>query len=184
MDLSYNSFLGTMPNNWKSWKDLEIINLWSNNLSDELPRDLSSLKKLAVLNLGKNEFLGTIPINLPQYLQELILRFNHFEGHHYEIWFDYLHRTIDLYVNNLSGEILSLLYELISWANFQSFDASSNIGNPELCGVPLRNFTTKEENGKHIDMDARNEEKRVILCWNGCWICSGLLGNLQFVTLH
>ncbi|KAK7316698.1 hypothetical protein RJT34_00354 [Clitoria ternatea] len=284
VDLSYNSFSGTMPDNWKSWKDLELINLWSNNLSGELPMDLTSFKKLAVVNLGKNEFFGTIPTNIPQYLQALILRFNHFEGniplqifnlsllfyldlahnrlsgfipqciynitemvdkdlvtnnglyvdykidvftkgHDYEINFDLLHRTVDLSVNNLSGEIPSSLYGLIlvhtlnlsynhltgtiqkeiggmkelesidlsnnkligeiptsmaamsfidylnlscnnlsgqipTGTQLQSFDASSYIGNPELCGAPLRSCTAKEENGKHIHMDARNEDNR------------------------
>jgi len=40
----------------------------------------------------------------------------------------------------------------------QSFNASSYIGNPKLCGDPLNNCTTKEENPKTAKPSTENED--------------------------
>ncbi|RHN75108.1 putative leucine-rich repeat domain, L domain-containing protein [Medicago truncatula] len=61
VDLSYNSFSGSIPHS-------------------EVLGHLSDWKQLQFMNLGENEFSGTIPINMPQYLEVVILRANQFEG--------------------------------------------------------------------------------------------------------
>ncbi|XP_058782345.1 receptor-like protein EIX2 [Vicia villosa] len=278
VDLSYNSFSGSIPDTWNKSKKLNYINLWSNRLSGEVSVDLSS-SHLYYINLGKNEFSGTIPVKLSQNLQVVILRANKFEGniptqlfnlsHLYhldlahnklsgsmpkclynlthmvtfivETWWseiiidlftkgqDYVYqvmpdrRTIDLSSNSLSGDLPSELFELVqiqtlnlSHNNFtgtipktvggmknmesldlssnklygeipqsmillnfleylnlsnnnlkgkipvgtqlQSFNASSFIGNLNLCGAPLNNCTTEEENPKTATPSRENKD--------------------------
>lgn len=65
LDLSHNSFTGSIPCGWENLKGLVYINLWSNKLFGEvLLVELSNSKHLVVLNLGNNKFFGTIPINI------------------------------------------------------------------------------------------------------------------------
>ncbi|KEH15705.1 putative non-specific serine/threonine protein kinase [Medicago truncatula] len=265
VDLSYNSFSGSIPHSWKNLLELTYIILWSNKLSGEVLGHLSDWKQLQFMNLEENEFSGTIPINMPQYLEVVILRANQFEGtipsqlfnlsylFHLDLAHnklsgsmpnciynlsqmvtlyvdalpsdttielfqkgqDYMYevrpdrRTIDLSVNSLSGKVSMELFRLVqvqtlnlshnhftgtipkmiggmknmesldlsnnkfcgeipqsmSHLNFlgylnlscnnfngtipmgtqlQSFNASSYIANPELCGTPLKNCTTEE----------------------------------------
>ncbi|GAU32089.1 hypothetical protein TSUD_152940 [Trifolium subterraneum] len=282
VDLSYNSFSGSIPRSWKNLKDLIYINTWSNKLSGEALVHLSDWTQLTMMNLGANEFSGTIPINMSQNLNMIILRANQFEGtiptqlfdlpslFHLDLahnklsgsmpkcaynltqmvtfhvdstpYFftlelftkgqDYyvehanpIRRTIDLSANNLSGELPLKLFQLfqvqtlnlshnnfigtipktiggmkyiesldlsnnklsgeiphsmallnfleylnLSCNNFhgkipigtqlQSFNASSYIGNPKLCGAPLNNCTTEKDNEKsrgHEDGDSITE---------------------------
>ncbi|KAK2387419.1 receptor protein EIX2 [Trifolium repens] len=49
---------------------------------------------------------------------------------------------LNLSCNNFHGKIPI-------GTQLQSFDASSFIGNPKLCGAPLNNCTTEEENPKN-----------------------------------
>jgi hypothetical protein len=80
VDLSYNSFSGSIPHSWNNLKDLNYIDLWSNKLSGEVLIHFSDLTQLHSLNLGKNKFSGTIPFNVSQNLRVVILRDNQFEG--------------------------------------------------------------------------------------------------------
>ncbi|XP_024634563.1 receptor-like protein EIX2 [Medicago truncatula] len=278
IDLSYNSFSGSIPHSWKNLKELIVLNLWSNRLSGEVQDHLSEWKQLQILNLGENEFSGNIPFMMSQNLEVVILRANQFEGnispqlfnlsnlfhldlahnklsgslpncvynltqmdtHYLNSWYDNIvdlftkgqdyvfdvnpyRRTIDLSANHLTGEVLLELFQLVqvqtlnlshnsfvgtipktirgmnnmesldlssnkfcgeipqsmsllhfmgylnlSYNSFegkipigtqlQSFNASSCIGNPKLCGDPLNNCTTKEENPKTAKPSTKNED--------------------------
>ena len=281
VDLSYNSFSGTIPHSWKNLKDLTYLNLWGNRLFGEVSVDLFDSIQLQEINLGENEFSGTIPIKMSQNIGVVILRANQFEGSipqqlfnlsslfHLDLahnklsgsmpkyvynlthmitfglnsWYpatielftkgqDYVYdvnperRTIDLSANNLSGEVPLELFRLVqvqtlnlshnnfngkmpktiggmknmesldfsnnkfygeipqsmSLLNFlgylnlscnnfdgkipigtqlQSFNASSYIGNPKLCGAPLKNCTTKE-NPKNATPSTESEDNDTI----------------------
>ncbi|RHN66966.1 putative receptor protein-tyrosine kinase [Medicago truncatula] len=112
VDLSYNSFSGTIPYSWKNL-GLNYINLWSNRLSGEVSLHFSNLNQLENMNLGENEFSGTIPILISQDLEVVILRANQFEGTIPPQLFD-LHILfhLDLANNKLSGSLPHCVYNL------------------------------------------------------------------------
>ncbi|XP_023742072.1 receptor-like protein EIX2 [Lactuca sativa] len=61
LDLSYNSFCGTIPAFFGSMARLRDLKLNSNNLNGTVPKSIGSLTKLRYLDLSYNSFYGTIP---------------------------------------------------------------------------------------------------------------------------
>jgi Leucine-rich repeat (LRR) protein len=136
------------------YRNRKTIDLSANNLSGEVPLELFQLVQLQTLNLSHNNFIGKIP--------KTIGGMKNIE-------------SLDLSNNKLCGEIpqsMALLnflgYLNLSCNNFdgkipmgtqlQTFNVSSYIGNPNLCGAPLKNCSTKQENPKNETPSRGNKD--------------------------
>ena len=118
VDLSCNELDGEIPREITQLVGLVSLNLSTNNMSGQSPLEMGNLKSLDALDLSDNHFSGHIPSSL-----SLI---------------DCL-GVLNLSNNNLSGKIPTS-------TQLQSFNASSFMGNPGLCGAPLDNkFCPGEE---------------------------------------
>ncbi|GLU19494.1 hypothetical protein SLE2022_357430 [Rubroshorea leprosula] len=164
-------------------KGLRIINLSSNKLTGEIPVKISSLCGLHQLNLSRNHLTGRIPSDIGQIrqLESLDLSQNQLSG---QLPWSMPHlnflNTLNLSYNNFSGRIpLS--------TQMQTFDASAFVGNPELCGLPLRPTCLEEEKSKSKPTDCGGKENKedgvefwksfepgmelgAIICFVGVWL--------------
>ncbi|MED6159873.1 hypothetical protein PIB30_046239 [Stylosanthes scabra] len=126
------------------------IDFSANNLSGEIPSGLFRLIQVQSLNLSYNRFTGTIKnaIGGMKKLESLDLSNNMFYG---EIPQSMTLLTflgyLNLSCNDFSGEIPT-------GTQLQSFDASSYVGNPKLCGAPLG----KCDHGTIEEQHTRNED--------------------------
>ncbi|KAL5573049.1 hypothetical protein UlMin_022646 [Ulmus minor] len=116
IDLSSNMLMGEIPEEITELIGLVSLNLSKNNLSEQIPSRIGRLESLDALDLSNNKFSGVIPLSLSE-----VDRLN----------------KLDLSNNNLSGKIPTS-------TQLQSFDATSYLGNPELCGAPLAKCQEEE----------------------------------------
>ncbi|WJX37810.1 hypothetical protein P8452_25538 [Trifolium repens] len=154
IDLSYNSFSGSIPHSWKNLKNLAYIDLWSNKLCGEALVHLSDWTQLRFMNLGRNEFSGTIPIKMPQYLEAVILRANQFEGIIPPQIFnlsDLFH--LDLADNKLSGTIPKCIYNLTQMI-FTSHEWT--VATIELFTKGQEYYVEVNASRKTVDLSANN----------------------------
>ncbi|GMI92526.1 MORE LATERAL GROWTH1 [Hibiscus trionum] len=110
VELQMNNMSGVVPKSISNCKTLEIINLAGNQLIGHIPEELASLPALSVVDLSHNNFSGSIPGEFGKSTNLLLLNVS---------------------FNDISGSIPS---EKV----LQSMGRSAYVGNPELCGAPLR----------------------------------------------
>ncbi|RDX58464.1 Receptor-like protein 12, partial [Mucuna pruriens] len=120
VDFSSNNFHGTIPEELMHFTRLIFLNLSHNALAGQIPLSIGNLNRLESLDLSSNHFDGVIPIQLANlsFLSYLNLSFNSLVG------------TIPI------------------GTQIQTFEASSFIGNVELCGSPLPKNCSDMSNAK------------------------------------
>ncbi|KAG7945493.1 hypothetical protein I3843_15G154700 [Carya illinoinensis] len=110
VELNMNGLAGTVPKSVSNCRALERVDLANNNLSGHIPEVLASLPTLAVLDLSHNSFNGPIPVKFGDSSSLLLLNVS---------------------FNDITGSIPT---EKL----FRSMGSSAFVGNPQLCGAPLR----------------------------------------------
>ncbi|XP_061368203.1 receptor protein kinase-like protein ZAR1 [Gastrolobium bilobum] len=145
LDLSQNFFNGSLPAAIVKCKRLKTVVLSHNNFTGPLPDgfggDLSSLEKL---DLSFNQFNGSIPSDMGKLssLQGTVdLSHNHFSGSIPGSLGNLPEKVyIDLTYNNLSGPIPQT-------GALMNRGPTAFIGNPGLCGPPLKNLCAPDTPG-------------------------------------
>ncbi|KAE7996547.1 hypothetical protein FH972_001261 [Carpinus fangiana] len=129
LDFSDNAINGSLPSSIVNLSSLVVLNLESNNLDNRIPDALDRLHNLSVLNLKRNQFSGNIPstIGLISTLTQLDLSQNNLSGEIPASLVDLPNlNSFNVSYNNLSGSVPTRLS--------QKFNASSFVGNIQLCG--------------------------------------------------
>lgn len=101
LDLSYNSFHGSIPPAFGNLSVLEFLDLSYNKFGSLIPLELGRLRNLRSLNLSNNFLIGTIPEELKglDKLQD------------FQIYTNMLNGTIPVWVGNLTKLIVFTAYE-------------------------------------------------------------------------
>lgn len=137
LDLSQNFFNGSIPDSITQCKRLRTLDLSQNNFSGPLPEKFGAgLVSLEKLDLSLNRFNGSIPVdlgNLSSLQGTVDLSRNLFSGLIPPSLGNLPEKVyIDLTYNNLSGAIPQN-------GALMNRGPTAFIGNPGLCGPPLKN---------------------------------------------
>ncbi|CAO2200655.1 unnamed protein product [Urochloa humidicola] len=130
VDLGNAALSGTLVPQLGQLKNLQYLELYSNNISGTIPSELGNLTNLVSLDLYLNNFTGPIPDSLGNLLKLRFLRLNNnsLSGSiPKSLTAITALQVLDLSNNNLSGEVPST-------GSFSLFTPISFANNPNLCG--------------------------------------------------
>ncbi|XP_008804489.2 somatic embryogenesis receptor kinase 2 isoform X1 [Phoenix dactylifera] len=131
VDLGNAQLSGTLVPQLGQLKNLQYLELYSNNISGTIPTELGSLTNLVSLDLYLNNFTGGIPDSLGNLSKLRFLRLNNnsLSGQIPPSLTKINNlQVLDLSTNNLSGEVPST-------GSFSLFTPISFNNNPLLCGL-------------------------------------------------
>ncbi|PIN21589.1 Leucine-rich repeat protein [Handroanthus impetiginosus] len=131
IDLSSNNLGGEIPFNITQLTGLIGLNFSSNNLIGSIPRDIGKLRSLNFLDFSRNHLSRSIPTSLGE--------------------LTYL-GVLNLSYNNLCGKIPPITQLL-------TFNESSYMGNPGLCGLPLNKSCPEDESHQDSGNNAMSKGK-------------------------
>lgn len=145
LDLSQNFFNGSLPSSIVQCKRLKALDLSQNNLTGSLPDGFgTSLVSLEKLDLSFNKFNGSIPSdmgNLSSLQGTVDLSHNLFSGSIPASLGNLPEKVyIDVTYNDLSGPIPQN-------GALMNRGPTAFIGNPGLCGPPLKNLCSSDTVG-------------------------------------
>ncbi|XP_027364712.1 receptor-like protein EIX1 [Abrus precatorius] len=139
IDLSNNSLIGSIPDGLTSLSGLIGLNLAHNHLSGKIPSSIQQMSSLESIDFSNNNLYGPIPTSMSN--------------------MDNL-GFLNLSNNNFSGPIPRN-------DHFLTFDEPSFVGNPYLCGEPLKNkcFGGDEvpSSMAHEDNSGNGDQKEKVL---------------------
>ncbi|KAK9057716.1 hypothetical protein SSX86_022552 [Deinandra increscens subsp. villosa] len=101
LDLSFNTFHGTIPQSFGNLSDLEFLDLSYNKFDGSIPIELGKLKNLESLNLSNNLLIGSIPIELDGLVKL----------HDLQVYSNQLNGSIPNWVGNLTNLRVFTAYE-------------------------------------------------------------------------
>ncbi|KAG2572550.1 LRR receptor kinase SERK2 [Panicum virgatum] len=130
LDLGNAQLAGPLVPQLGQLKNMQYLELYSNNISGPIPPELGNLTNLVSLDLYLNNFTGDIPDTLGQLLKLRFLRLNNnsLSGQIPKTLTAITTlQVLDLSNNNLSGEVPST-------GSFSLFTPISFANNPNLCG--------------------------------------------------
>lgn len=139
IELRVNNLSGYVQGSVSNCKQLVVMDLANNNLTGSIPVELASLPAISILDLSHNGFTGFIPAKFGSSSSLKLLNVSY---------------------NNISGTIPSN-------KTFKMMDQSAFLGNPKLCGAPLRPCPHENGISNGLELGSRRAQKLawvLILC--------------------